>query len=622
MNHQASNEKAVWTSFDRLAHMLSDLDWPPAAEGEHSFHGLNLDERRILRLLMLAPERRKEAALPCAPAPAAEPPPPPEPIPPLLAQDREATSLAPAPLAPVPEAAASGPTPPAGAPDPAGPLPSFAEPEAPPASGAMASPAPEIQPPSPREEPPPAQIPDLQPPPAMVAPPPPTTLEAFAHAPRKPLLQQPPSLQRQAFDAGGLEPGRRSLPAKQISLSLPNARAGEPYEALLNDHLGEWRDEGGPLKDPRFMGSGGAGGSGLELDSATGRLSGRPGASGDFTLRIAGRHRDRPCEVTASLAVIPDPKSLWVYRDSDRNAPHWRPDEEAQRIDSGPLFGLGASKRGRSHARDGGFRDDAFNILSVSPEGWTLGVVADGAGSARMARRGAALAVETMSRTLPPLLREHVEPHLSDLLPRAAAKELQAADHLHQRMTHAFTTAAHAAVSAIHAEAKEAGDSVSAYATTLVASAALRTPQGWLIAAFAIGDGGAVILDAPTGHVTPLTRPDSGDFAGQTRFLHMTEFREPELLARRVAVTLLPDFTALMLMTDGITDPKFPTETDFADPARWTAFWRHDLTKSVNVSPEDPEAGSRLLDWLDFWSPGNHDDRTIVILTPRREPSA
>lgn len=37
-------------------------------------------------------------------------------------------------------------------------------------------------------------------------------------------------------------------------------------------------------------------------------------------------------------------------------------------------------------------------------------------------------------------------------------------------------------------------------------------------------------------------------------------------------------------------------------------FWK------VELIDDNEEARFQLLRWMDFWSPGNHDDRTIAIL--------
>jgi hypothetical protein len=70
-------------------------------------------------------------------------------------------------------------------------------------------------------------------------------------------------------------------------------------------------------------------------------------------------------------------------------------------------------------------------------------------------------------------------------------------------------------------------------------------------------------------------------------------------------------------MSDGITDPKLPTENAFADPAIWAALWKDDLAAEVDFMASDEVIEEQFLAWLDFWSPGNHDDRTLAVLLPQ-----
>jgi hypothetical protein len=69
-------------------------------------------------------------------------------------------------------------------------------------------------------------------------------------------------------------------------------------------------------------------------------------------------------------------------------------------------------------------------------------------------------------------------------------------------------------------------------------------------------------------------------------------------------------------MTDGITDPKFETDAGLVDPEKWKRFWSEDFGKQVDVSPENPDLQRQFLGWLDFWSRGNHDDRTLAVMVP------
>lgn len=388
------------------------------------------------------------------------------------------------------------------------------------------------------------------------------------------------------------------------SLYLKNAKANEVYEGAV---------EIDGLKSLRLVD---AGGSGLAFDESSVLLKGMPTQSGDFQIRLQGLLHGKRVEITANLAVIPDPKSLWVNKDSDRSDPFWKPDEAFGRTE-GDLLCVAASKRGRSHAKDGTFRDDDFGLLTNGPGGWHVAVVADGAGSAKFSRRGSKVAVDSVLRELPKMLEDHVTPHLGKLIPAYLQGNLDAAVQIKSQLYQSLATAAFNAAKAIEEEAAAKGEKTSAFSTTLIVGVVRKIPEGWFIAGFSVGDGGAAVFDVSDGSLTTLTLPDSGEFAGQTRFLQKSEFSGGfDEVAKRIFFDVRKDFTAVALMTDGISDPKFPTDNVFGDPAQWAEFWNGDLTKAVDFSRQNAAMDKQFLEWLDFWSPGNHDDRTLVVLVP------
>ena len=74
-------------------------------------------------------------------------------------------------------------------------------------------------------------------------------------------------------------------------------------------------------------------------------------------------------------------------------------------------------------------------------------------------------------------------------------------------------------------------------------------------------------------------------------------------------------------MSDGVSDPMFETDRNLNDYTKWKEFYDNlktgfpaDEIPGVDLSDDNEEAKDQLLKWLDFWSPGNHDDRTIAIL--------
>ena len=116
--------------------------------------------------------------------------------------------------------------------------------------------------------------------------------------------------------------------------------------------------------------------------------------------------------------------------------------------------------------------------------------------------------------------------------------------------------------------------------------------------------------------------PDEGEFSGQTRFLTMPEiFADHTAFYRRLRFSIEDDFTALLLMTDGVSDPMFGTNSDLNNVEKWNELWDklcygfpEDNIAGVQLSDDNEEAKDQLLNWLNFWKAGEHDDRTIAIL--------
>lgn len=146
------------------------------------------------------------------------------------------------------------------------------------------------------------------------------------------------------------------------------------------------------------------------------------------------------------------------------------------------------------------------------------------------------------------------------------------------------------------------------YSTALIAICK-RYPGGTLYAAYRVGDGAIGVYDRERG-VILLGQADSGDYGGQTRFLDAGAVA-PDALAQRIHYAMTKGATALLLMSDGVSDAWFESDASLARRDSWDALWQ-ELEPCLNGDPA--EAPGKLLAWLDFWSPGNHDDRTIAII--------
>ncbi len=295
-------------------------------------------------------------------------------------------------------------------------------------------------------------------------------------------------------------------------------------------------------------------------------------------------------EVTLSLRLpaSPDPWTIWKDLPVDWDSlPYPKDDTDSARVDA-DLTMIAASRRGRSHAHKALPRDDDMRIYHDAVTGWHIATVADGAGSAPFSRYGSQTAVETVITELPLLLAEH--------LPDAAATNETA-------LCKTLGAAAKLACDAISEVAKAEDSPVEAFSTTLLIGIAQQTDAGWTFASISIGDG---MIGLVRGDDAPLMMsPDGGAYAGQTRFLRDDAFDDD--LVSRIHHRTVPDFTAFMLMTDGVSDPMFESENAATTPAAWNAL-------HTEIDAQDENA---LLDWLNFKIKGEHDDRTIAIMRPK-----
>ncbi|MDR1480327.1 MAG: protein phosphatase 2C domain-containing protein [Planctomycetaceae bacterium] len=301
---------------------------------------------------------------------------------------------------------------------------------------------------------------------------------------------------------------------------------------------------------------------------------------------------------------------------------------------------IAASQRGRSHAHVGKPRDDCFYFEFDEKTGWNFIAVADGAGSAKFSRKGSEIACHTVIASLRTNLSSEFNNILSgwikeindtlqkrqgnhELLMFSCDKEINT-----DKFSNIFHNAVYAAYMAIHEEAQKRRAEMKNYHTTLLCAAFkyIENLKCWLIVSYWVGDGGAAILrwNGTDGVFVP-GEPDGGEFAGQTKFLTMKDEITAEAIHKRLRFSFCETFESMIFVTDGITDPFFPSESAVGDGQRWIEFYEQKLKNGCEEEPngcpelfdktKTPQQKSEsLLRWLDFWSKGNHDDRTILIV--------
>ncbi len=353
-------------------------------------------------------------------------------------------------------------------------------------------------------------------------------------------------------------------------------------------------------------------------------ISGTPSVAGDFDITIKfvykGWFVNSPAlERKLKLAINPDPRSLWKDIPTDKNIAFYKEDYCCEYLtvpanDKGPQKDIvAASKRGRSHAHEGKPRDDHFQLFHNGDNGWYIIAVADGAGSAKYSRQGSKIACEVAVDNCKKFLAEpeKLETEIYTFSNAEEGASNKALSDLIYTIVGGSAYKAHKAID----EAATANENVKIkdFSTTLLLAICKKFDFGWFIASFWVGDGAMCIYDRDRKYIKLLGTPDGGEYAGQTRFITMKEIFTPEGIMSRLKYSIEQDFTALMLMTDGISDPYFETDANLNKIEKWDELW-NSITKEVELTDDNSNSQYQLLKWMDFWSAGNHDDRTLAIL--------
>lgn len=380
-------------------------------------------------------------------------------------------------------------------------------------------------------------------------------------------------------------------------------------------------------------------------DYLQGTVSGIPQVSGALTVTLTAQPQNVTLEV--SFDVLPDPKKLWKQIPSQFDR-YERADDEVASIspdnsgaDGGADFPkqsftvIGASHRGRSHAHEGRPRDDSMGMYYDRDSGWYVTVVADGAGSAKYSRKGSEIACSTaldickMKLTADGELASLIDRYVNTVSVSAEGNSeeiIRLQKSIKLKLYYILPVCALESRKKIISEAQSINSSLSGdvpgklysekdYATTVLIAVSKRSGDRWFTASFSIGDGAIAVLQ-DDGALCLMSEGDSGDFAGQTRFITMASvYADASAIVRRIKMHVCRRPVAIMLMTDGVSDPKFASDTEMESAHTWQSLFKElkDNRIITDREPAETEA-KRLLEWLDFWSPGNHDDRTIVIL--------
>lgn len=402
---------------------------------------------------------------------------------------------------------------------------------------------------------------------------------------------------------------KKSIP--QIK-NLKNGMVGREYSDKIDFPYG--------LKDCELLGLDKIGG--LEFRKETQEIIGYPKNAGlqeknhEIQLKLSYTTYDNEKkEIDYTIKIFPDPKSLWRELEPDENLGYGKPHSDSifeefqfdNHSDKTNKIVI-ASKRGRSHAHNGLYRDDDFKH-KVFDNGWLALAVADGAGSCKFSRHGSKLAcnkvVEFLEAKLKDQENEKLFVELLKKIDRADEQNKEMKNFLYKTVADSvYNTAKSLEQEAIKMKVK-----FKDLSTTIMICIMKKTELGFFIAGFWIGDGALCIYESNS-KISLLGKSDGGEFAGQTRFLTTTEVLTPIELSNRLRYKFVDNFLSVFAMTDGVSDSKFNTDKNLEDIVYWNNLYQELLTLGVYTDT----SSITLLNWLDFWAEGNHDDRTIAIV--------
>ncbi|MFT7073408.1 MAG: serine/threonine protein phosphatase PrpC [Patiriisocius sp.] len=413
---------------------------------------------------------------------------------------------------------------------------------------------------------------------------------------------------------------------------IPNAKELIPYSAKIDFEALKLTD----LISANFEGLEELG---LKFNNKTDTIEGTPISSGDlklkFIFKIEGENETDPLnEKLISLVINPDPKSLWVLKPSDQEAIFSKPDEIEVFEKLGEKTIVVSSKRGRSHGKEGASRDDDFAFKYFKKTQWSLVVVSDGAGSAYLARIGSKIAcdsvVEYFEQVVDIEKTKEFEDKISEYNQDKTEEKLKEIQILSKQNLYKASVYVHNKLKEFAEQTflsnpelfnnPKAKTNVEYLHSTLIFTLFKKYEFGYLIQSFGVGDCPIAVMNIDKTETTLLNWLDVGEYGGGTRFITQPDiFQKQEVMITRFNLKIIEDFSYLFLMTDGIYDAKFVVEANLEKHEKWIEFLEdlagnNDDKNKVEFNKDNNEITNQLSKWMDFWSAGNHDDRTLAIV--------
>lgn len=274
----------------------------------------------------------------------------------------------------------------------------------------------------------------------------------------------------------------------------------------------------------------------------------------------------------------------WRNLPSNRADAHPYPDQFTAAASGAANYKLiAASTRGKTHAHHGTFREDAVALSATAR--WNILAVADGAGTAPMARVGSNLAVINAVSAIREAMPE--SPTTEDL-GRALFAGLGAA----HRAIHSFAAGENLPVSDLH--------------TTFQLVVHWPQETTCLVGLVHVGDG-IIAAEAVDGQFYLLTEGDTDpEDSGRTLFLTSAPVRQ--WMGRAKVYQFDERLNIVAMMTDGVAGDLEP----YAERLQSGLF--EALRSRVLCYPLREREGA-LLSMITYERRGSFDDRTLAILS-------
>ena len=418
-----------------------------------------------------------------------------------------------------------------------------------------------------------------------------------------------------------------------LQLTIPNATVGKFYSAKIDfEQLS--------LVDAIFTEWHGLEEIGLSFKKETNAIEGIPIQSGELSFKLLfkvdGEIEDAiPNEKIIPLVINADPKTLWKDIPSNKEAYFWKEDDVKVFGELGEKHIVVASSRGRSHENSGLFRDDDFSFKYIEEIGWSVVAVADGAGNYPLSREGSRLACNSVIDYFQTHLeKESFQAFENQILAYGKSPEedvLKEINLTSKQNLYKAVLFAHNQIKLLADEAQVSNPelfnnpklkgSIDYFHSTLIFTLFKKFDFGYVIMTFGVGDCPIAIMNKDQTKTTLLNWLDVGEFGGGTRFVTQADIfhSQEHPMVSRFNFKIISDFSYLFLMSDGIYDPKFVVEANLEKHEKWIEFLKdlngeNEDNTMVDFSSENKEIANQLSNWMDFWSPGNHDDRTLAII--------